>query len=105
MRPCTGSGRNGANVLRLRNSGVPVVGFTWYSLTDQIDWDNALREERGTLNPLGLFDLDRKIRPVGEAYRQIIADWNAVLPTQSLCLTLPLDPSGEQPLISSRPLD
>ena len=86
-----------ANVLRLRNSGVPVVGFTWYSLTDQIDWDNALREERGTLNPLGLFDLDRKIRPVGEAYRQIIADWGTVLPTQSLCLTLPLDPSGEQP--------
>ena len=94
-----------ANVLRLRNSGVPVVGFTWYSLTDQIDWDNALREERGTLNPLGLFDLSRNVRPVGEAYRQIIADWNAVLPTQSLCLTLPLDPSGEQPLISSRPLD
>ena len=94
-----------ANVLRLRNSGVPVVGFTWYSLTDQIDWDNALREEHGTLNPLGLFDLDRNIRPVGEAYRQIIADWNTVLPTQSLCLTLPLDPSGEQSLISSQPLD
>ena len=79
-----------ANVLRLRNSGVPVVGFTWYSLTDQIDWETALREERGTLNPLGLFDLDRKIRPVGEAYRKLIADWNAVLPTQSLSLTLPL---------------
>ncbi len=91
-----------ANVLRLRNGGVPVVGFTWYSLTDQIDWDNALRENKGVLNPLGLFDLDRKIRPVGEAYRQIIADWDAVLPTQSLCLTLPLDPSGEQPKIPSR---
>ncbi len=91
-----------ANVLRLRNSGVPVVGFTWYSLTDQVDWDSALRENKGVLNPLGLFDLDRKIRPVGEAYRQIISDWNAVLPTQSLCLTLPLDPSGEQPRISTR---
>ena len=91
-----------ANVLRLRNSGVPVVGFTWYSLTDQIDWDNALRENRGTLNPMGLFDLERRIRPVGETYRQIIADWNAVLPTQSLCLTLPLDPSGTQPRIPSR---
>ena len=22
-----------ANVLRVRNSGVPIVGFTWYSLT------------------------------------------------------------------------
>ena len=86
-----------ANVLRLRNGGVPVVGFTWYSLTDQIDWDTTLRENNGALNPLGLFDLDRNIRPVGEAYRQIIADWNAVLPTQSLCLTLPLDPSGEPP--------
>jgi hypothetical protein len=35
-----------ANVLRLRNSGVPIVGFTWYSITDQIDWDVALREEQ-----------------------------------------------------------
>ena len=91
-----------ANVLRLRNDGVPVVGFTWYSLTDQVDWDSALRENKGVLNPLGLFDLDRKIRPVGEAYQQIIADWNAVLPTQSLCLTLPLDPSGQQPRIRTR---
>ena len=83
-----------ANVLRLRNTGVPVVGFTWYSLTDQIDWETALRENNGVLNPLGLFDLDRKIRPVGEAYKQIISDWNRVLPTQSLCLALPLDPNG-----------
>ena len=36
-----------ANVLRVRNDGVPVVGFTWYSLTDQVDWDTALaRGER-----------------------------------------------------------
>ncbi len=28
-----------ANVLRVRNEGVPIVGFTWYSLTDQTDWD------------------------------------------------------------------
>ena len=54
------------------------------------------------LNPLGLFDLDRNIRPVGEAYRQIIADWGMVLPTQSLCLTLPLDPSGQQPRFLSQ---
>ena len=91
-----------ANVLRLRNDGVPVVGFTWYSLTDQVDWDSALREDKGVVNPLGLFDLDRNIRPVGEAYRQIINDWREVLPTQSLCLTLPLDPSGKQPRIAPR---
>ncbi|RYD48844.1 MAG: glycosyl hydrolase family protein, partial [Sphingomonadales bacterium] len=28
-----------ANILRVRNVGIPTVGFTWYSLTDQVDWD------------------------------------------------------------------
>jgi beta-glucosidase/6-phospho-beta-glucosidase/beta-galactosidase len=79
-----------ANVLRVRNDGVPVVGFTWYSLTDQVDWDSALREKRGNVNPLGLYDLDRKIRPVGEAYKRLIQQWRDVLPTQSLCLTVPV---------------
>ena len=79
-----------ANVLRVRNDGVPIVGFTWYSLTDQVDWDSALRENNGRLNPVGLYDLDRNIRPVGTAYRQLIADWNQVLPTQSMCLQVPI---------------
>ena len=79
-----------ANVLRVRNCGVPIVGFTWYSLTDQVDWDTSLRERNGHVNPLGLFDLDRKIRPVGQAYRQLIADWRNVLPTLSMCLTVPV---------------
>ena len=79
-----------ANVLRVRNSGVPIVGFTWYSLTDQVDWDSALRERNGHVNALGLYDLDRNIRPVGQAYKQLIADWQDVLPTQSMCLTVPV---------------
>jgi beta-glucosidase len=79
-----------ANVLRVRNDGVPVVGFTWYSLTDQVDWDCALRVKNGNVNPLGLYDLDRKIRPVGEAYKRLISQWRDVLPTQSVCLTVPI---------------
>lgn len=79
-----------ANVLRVRNDGVPMVGFTWYSLTDQIDWDSALRETNGNVNPLGLFDLDRNIRPVGQAYKKLISQWRDVLPTQSMCLTVPV---------------
>jgi beta-glucosidase/6-phospho-beta-glucosidase/beta-galactosidase len=79
-----------ANVLRVRNKGVPIVGFTWYSLTDQVDWDTALREDNGRVNALGLFDLDRKERAVGRAYRQLITDWSEVLPTQSVCLQVPL---------------
>jgi len=78
-----------ANVLRVRNDGVPIVGFTWYSLTDQVDWDTALRENHGNLNPLGLFDLNRNIRPVGEAYKKLISQWKQVLPTQTACLQVP----------------
>ncbi|OUJ74052.1 family 1 glycosylhydrolase [Hymenobacter crusticola] len=79
-----------ANVLRVRNDGVPIVGFTWYSLTDQVDWDSALRENNGNVNPLGLYDLDRNIRPVGAAYKQLIQDWREVLPAQSVCLQVPI---------------
>ncbi len=74
----------------MRNDGIPIVGFTWYSLTDQVDWDSALREDNGRVNPLGLFDLDRNIRPVGRAYKQLIEDWGMVLPTQSVCMVVPL---------------
>jgi hypothetical protein len=77
-------------VLRVRNNGVPIVGFTWYSLTDQMDWDTALREENGRVTKVGLYDLDRNIRPVGRSYKQMIQDWRDVLPAQSVCLTVPV---------------
>jgi beta-glucosidase len=64
-----------ANIQMLRRMGVPICGMTWYSLTDQIDWDVALREKNGTVNALGLYDLDRNLRSVGEAYRRLIAQW------------------------------
>jgi beta-glucosidase/6-phospho-beta-glucosidase/beta-galactosidase len=79
-----------ANVLRVRNNGVPIVGFTWYSLTDQMDWDTALREENNRVTPVGLYDLDRNIRPVGRCYRTLIKDWCHVLPAQSVCLSVPV---------------
>ena len=87
-----------ANVLRVRNDGVPIIGFTWYSLTDQVDWDTALRENNGTVNALGLYDLDRNIRPVGEAYKQLIHDWRQVLPAQSMCLQVPIVMPSESSL-------
>jgi beta-glucosidase/6-phospho-beta-glucosidase/beta-galactosidase len=93
-----------ANVLRVRNDGVPIVGFTWYSFTDQVDWDTALRENNGHVNAVGLFDLDRKIRPVGAAYRQLIADWRDVLPTRSNVLRVPiiLPSEHEEPWVETR---
>jgi beta-glucosidase/6-phospho-beta-glucosidase/beta-galactosidase len=75
-----------ANMMRLKEDGVPIVGFTWYSLTDQVDWDTTLREDNGHVNPLGLYDLDRKIRPVGLAYQELVRQWRKILPTESVSL-------------------
>jgi beta-glucosidase/6-phospho-beta-glucosidase/beta-galactosidase len=66
------------NLLCMRAQGIPVLGFTWYSLTDQVDWDTELRETAGRVNPWGLYDLDRKIRPVGEAYRDLIREFSGL---------------------------
>lgn len=80
--------RTWASIQQLRQDGVPLCGLTWYSLTDQIDWDVALREKNDRVNPLGLYDLDRRIRPVGEAYRTLIAQWcdTPLLPNGPLTL-------------------
>jgi beta-glucosidase len=37
-----------------------------------------------------LYDLDRQIRPVGRAYKQLIERWQMVLPVQSVCLVVPV---------------
>jgi beta-glucosidase/6-phospho-beta-glucosidase/beta-galactosidase len=96
MEACQWLWKQWANVLRVRNDGVPVIGFTWYSLVDQVDWDTALREQNNRANPLGLYDLNRKPRRVGLAYRKLIADWRDVLPAQSLVLQVPVQPLPSQ---------
>jgi beta-glucosidase/6-phospho-beta-glucosidase/beta-galactosidase len=60
------------NVQLIRHNGVPVVGFTWYSLLDQVDWNIGLREPLGNVFPVGLFDLNRDPRPVAQAYQHLI---------------------------------
>jgi hypothetical protein len=60
------------NLRLIQKAGVPVIGFTWYSLNDQVDWDIALSEPLGNVNPVGLFDLNRDARPVAQAYRRLI---------------------------------
>lgn len=77
-----------ANIQQLRQEGVPICGMTWYSLTDQIDWDVGLREKNDRVKPLGLYDLDRKIRPVNRAYKDLIEQWcdTSLLPNGPLTL-------------------
>src|SRR5947209_610650 len=75
-----------ANVHRLKQDGIPILGFTWYSLQDQVDWDTAVRENHGRVNPLGLCDLDRNIDPVGHAYEKLISQWRDTVVTESTVL-------------------
>jgi beta-glucosidase/6-phospho-beta-glucosidase/beta-galactosidase len=77
------------NVRYLREQGVPVVGFTWYSLLDQVDWDSALARERGVVNPVGLFDLQRRPRPVAAAYRTVLEEFaeEPLLPENAIPLS------------------
>ncbi len=66
------------NVLRMRADGVPVLGFTWYSLIDQVDWDKGLAKKEGTVNACGLFDMNRKPRPVSKAYRALLKEFGQI---------------------------
>jgi beta-glucosidase len=70
-------------ILTIRASGIPIHGFTWYSLTDQIDWQYGLRIERDDLHPVGLYDMNRRIRPVGRAYRRIISEYAPLMQKDS----------------------
>jgi beta-glucosidase/6-phospho-beta-glucosidase/beta-galactosidase len=65
------------NVQLMRSSGIPVVGFTWYSLIDQVDWNIGLSRSLGNVNPVGLFDLNREPRPVAQAYRHLVQMFGA----------------------------
>ncbi len=66
------------NVQRMRADGAPVLGFTWYSLTDQVDWDSALTQKAGHVVPCGLYDLDRKPHKVAEAYRMLLHEYGQI---------------------------
>lgn len=78
--------RQWANLHRLKQDGVPILGFTWYSLTHQVDWDTALREDNGRIHEVGLYDLDRNIMPVGKAYKNMIRQWKDILAMESFGL-------------------
>ena len=67
-----------ANVLRMRRDGIPVLGFTWYSLTDQMDWDTQLAEKNGRVNACGLYDLDRKPAPGRGGIRKLIREFGDI---------------------------
>ena len=74
-RACEWLWKQWVNVLAVRAAGVPVLGFTWYSLIDQVDWDTQLAERNGRVQGCGLYDLDRRPRPVAAEFRQLVENF------------------------------
>ncbi len=64
------------NLLRLREDGVPIIGFTWFGLVDMKDWDSALTKMRGNVNTVGLYTLDRQPRKVAKEYQRLISEYS-----------------------------
>jgi hypothetical protein len=57
----------------LGERGLPVRGICWYSRGDQFDWDSALTRPVGSVTEVGLFDVDRRPRPVAADYAALAA--------------------------------
>ena len=72
----------------IRQLGVPLVGYTWYSLTDQVDWKVQLSEIRNEVDPNGLVTLDREMRDVGREFGALAKTYGAMdmLPNLPLAL-------------------
>jgi len=45
---------------RLRTEGVPMLGYFWWPMIDQLDWDGALTHRIGKVHEVGLFNLRRQ---------------------------------------------
>jgi hypothetical protein len=55
----------------LRADGLPARGICWYSRGDQYDWHTMLTRPVGEVTEVGLFDAERRPRPVAGAYARL----------------------------------
>lgn len=62
----------------LHRSGRPVRGLCWYSRGDQYDWQTMLLEPTGAVTEVGLFDTERRARPVAARFAALAttAPWD-----------------------------
>jgi hypothetical protein len=58
---------------RLAGDGLPVRGICWYSRGDQFDWHTMLTKPIGEVTTVGLFDHERRARPVAGAFAALAA--------------------------------
>ena len=55
----------------LRDDGLPVRGLCWYSRGDQFDWQTDLVDPKGAVTEVGLFDVQRRARPVAATFGRL----------------------------------
>lgn len=55
----------------LHDDGRPVRGLCWYSRGDQYDWQTMLTEPTGAVTEVGLFDTERRPRPVAARFAEL----------------------------------
>lgn len=55
------------DIRKLREEGIPVIGYTWWPLVDHLDWDGALLHQIGKIHRVGIYSLVRQ--PTGELRR------------------------------------
>ena len=60
-----------AGLDRMVDANLPVRGICWYSRGDQVDWDTMLAAPVGRVTEVGLFDMDRRARPVAGAFAEL----------------------------------
>ncbi len=48
------------DIKQLREEGIPMLGFVWWPLLDQLDWDGAMTHRIGKIHEVGLFNLHRQ---------------------------------------------
>lgn len=95
-------------VRRLREEGIPVIGYTWWPVIDHLDWDGALLHRTGHIHPVGIYRLERasggKLRRVAtslrDAYRELIKRGDepvgAIAPNYDVPSTINVVPRREQ---------
>ena len=59
-----------------RESGVPVIGITWWGLTDQVDWGSGLRRRNYEIDPTGLYSLEWVGERLERVPTETLARWN-----------------------------
>ena len=61
------------DILRLRQEGFPIRGFTWYGLVNHVDWDSTLTVDNGRENTCGLVSLARRPNATYRRFRELAA--------------------------------